>query len=119
VRNIAFSMTEAQIRNKTKSVTRRLGWADLKPGTLLQPVLKSQGLKKGEQVEKIGGPIRVVSVSVQQLRDITPQDVFREGFPKMTVREFVTMFKKTHRACYIDTKVTRIEFEYVDEESPS
>lgn len=112
---MSFAITTDQIRSRQKTVTRRVGWEFLKPGDLLQPIVKGQGLKKGETVEKIGGPIRVVNVSQQQLRDITPQDVFREGFPRMTVREFVTMFKKSHRACYVDTKVTRIEFEFVDE----
>jgi hypothetical protein len=84
----------------------------LKPGELLQPIVKGQGLKKGETVAKIGGPIRVVNVSRSPLNAITPQDVFREGFPAMTKADFVTMFKKSHRGCRVATIVTRIEFEY-------
>lgn len=117
VRNISFALTTEQIRNRTKTVTRRLGWKDLKPGTPLQPVVKGMGLKKGETVEKIGGPIRVVNVSRSPLNSISPQDVHREGFPQMTVREFVTMFKKSHRGCRVATEVTRIEFEYCDDEA--
>lgn len=81
---------------------------------MLQPVEQSQGLKKGETVTKVGGPIRVVSVERSPLNRITPQDVYREGFPDMTTREFVDMFKHTHRGCRVATVVTRIEFEYVD-----
>lgn len=114
MRNISFALTTAQIRNQTKTVTRRLGWQRLTPGTLLQPVVKGQGLKKGETVEKIGGPIRVVSVSRDPLNAITPQDVFREGFPQMTREEFISMFKRTHAGCYVGSLVTRIEFEYTE-----
>ncbi|MCR4375630.1 MAG: hypothetical protein NUW22_12355 [Acidobacteria bacterium] len=112
MRNISFALTTEQIRTQAKTVTRRMGWKDLKPGTLLQPVVKGMGLKKGESVEKIGGPVRVLSVSRQQLRDITPQDVYREGFPQMTREEFIWFFMKSHTGCYVDSPVTRIEFEY-------
>lgn len=117
MRNISFAMTTDQIRNKTKTVTRRLGWAFLKPGTLLQPVEKCQGLKKGERVRKIGDPIIVTDVSRAPLNSITPQDVHREGFPQMTVREFVKMFKKSHRGCRVGTEVTRIAFQYLRDEA--
>lgn len=59
---MSFALTSTQINDRTKTVTRRLGWSRLRPGTLLQPVVKAQGLKKGEKVQKVGGPIRVVSV---------------------------------------------------------
>lgn len=67
MRNMSFALTAEQIRNRTKTVTRRLRWFRLKPGALLQPVLKSQGLKKGEHVEKICGHIRVVGVRREPL----------------------------------------------------
>jgi len=113
---MSFALTTEQIRSKRKTVTRRLGWADLKPGTLLQPVVKGQGLKKGEHVEPIGGPIRVVRVDRVALNSITPQDVYREGFPQMTTREFIDMFKKSHRGCRVGSIVTRIAFEYAEAE---
>lgn len=52
MRNISFALTTEQIRNQTKTVTRRVGWANLKPGTLLQPIEKGQGLKKGDRARK-------------------------------------------------------------------
>lgn len=118
MRNISFALTTEQVRNRTKTVTRRLGWVNLKPGTLLQPVVKAQGIPKGGTVEKIGGPIRVVSVDRVVLGDISPQDVYREGFPQMTPREFVAMFKK-HMGGLKDQTVTRIQFEYVDPVVPA
>lgn len=114
MRNMSFALTTEQIRNRSKTVTRRVGWTFLKPGTLLQPVVKAQGIKKGEHVEKVGGPIRVLSTERAPLNAITPQDVYREGFPRMTTSEFVSMFKKTHVGCRVWTVVTRIEFEYVE-----
>ena len=46
MRNISFSMTTEQVRRREKTVTRRLGWSDLKPGTILQAVEKAQGLDR-------------------------------------------------------------------------
>jgi hypothetical protein len=111
MRNISFALTTKQIRNRTKTVTRRLGWRKLQPGALLQPVVKGMGLKKGETVEKIGGPIRVIHVSREPLSDITWEDVRREGF-QMTSMSFMLMFCD-HNRCTPDTEVTRIEFEYL------
>lgn len=111
MRNISFALTTEQIRNQTKTVTRRLGWRTLKPGTLLQPIVKGQGLKKGEQVETIDGPIRVVAVDRVVLGDIALSDVHREGFPHLTKPAFIRFFKQAN-GCRRDTKVTRIQFEY-------
>lgn len=95
-------------------MTRRVGWRFAKVGDVVQPVVKRQGLKKGETVEKIGGPIRFVAVDRVVLGDISHTDVFLEGFPQMTRREFVTMFKKANGGLK-DQVVTRIKFEYLPE----
>lgn len=119
MRQISFALTTAQVRAKTKTVTRRTGWTFLKVGTLLQPVAKAQGLKKGEHVEKIGGPIRVVHVSQEWMSDFVLRhsaldDVRREGFPDMTPEEFVAFFRGSHAdPSADDLRVTRIEFVYV------
>ncbi len=112
MRNMSFALTTEAVRAQKKTVTRRTGWKTLKPGTLIQPVVKGMGLKKGERVEKIGPPIRVLKVDRVVLGDISPQDVYREGFPEMTARQFVQMFKQ-HNGGLRDQVVTRIEFEYV------
>lgn len=119
--NMSFQLTTEQIRNRSKRVTRRLGWwrrkgrtaPQLKVGQLLQPIVKGQGLKQGERVEKIGGLIRVVSVRRELLYQIDRRDVVLEGFAAMEPAAFVEMFCKHHRITP-DTEVTRIEFEYVD-----
>jgi hypothetical protein len=111
-RNISFFLTQEQFKNKTKTVTRRLGWDNLKPGDILNGCVKCQGLKKGEKVQ-ILGQIRVKCVTKQPLNRITLDDVKKEGFPDMQSIEFVRMFCK-HMKCDPRTLVNRIEFEYVD-----
>src|SRR4051812_32985645 len=93
VRNISFALTTEQVRNRTKTVTRRIGWAFLQPGDLLQPIEKGQGIQKGGKVVRIGGPIRVVSVSGEWMSDFrhradAQEECRREGFPTMTPNEF-------------------------------
>jgi len=46
-------LTTSQIKNKPKTVTRRLGWWYLQPGNIINAVEKGMGLKKGEKVKKI------------------------------------------------------------------
>lgn len=133
MRNMSFALTTAQVRNQTKTVTRRLGWTRLKAGDHIQPVVKGMGLRKGESPEKIGGPITVVDVRRERLCDITPAECVLEGFPEMTPAQFVQMFRASHRVpaggpgqfaaggrrlrsvpCEPDEEVTRIEFAYVE-----
>lgn len=109
---MSFALTTPQVLARTKTVTRRLGWASLTPGTLLQAVEKGQGLKKGERVRKLC-VIRVTDVRREQLYLITAGDVVREGFPGMTPFEFVVFFNQANGTRPLDV-VTRIEFEYVD-----
>lgn len=113
MRNISFALTTEQVRNQTKTVTRRMGWAGLKPGTLLQPVVKAQGIKKGEHVEKIGAPILIKRVRREPLTAITGVEVLREGFPAMTCKAFIDFFCESH-GCEPWEKVTRIEFSYTE-----
>lgn len=116
--NMSFALTEAQILDQSKDVTRRLGWLKLKAGDLIQPVKKCMGLKPGEKVEKLGPPVRVVSVRREELHWITPDDCRREGFPDMTGDDFIAMFCATHKGCTPATEITRIEFAYTGGNTP-
>jgi hypothetical protein len=123
---MSFALTTRQVQLQQKSVTRRLGWIGLGPGELLQPVEKCQGLKKGERMVTIGGPIRVVAVRREPLSAITHEDCVREGFPTMSPGDFIRMFGATHRVreivngswqsrhCRPEDLITRIEFSYED-----
>jgi hypothetical protein len=112
-RNISFSMTADKIRDRTKTVTRRLGWTFLKPGTVLNACVKCMGLRKGEKIERIC-QIKVVSVRREFLYQIGLEDdgVAKEGYPEMRPIEFIRKFSDAMN-CHSRTRVTRIEFEYV------
>ena len=112
-RLMSFTLTTPQIRNRTKTVTRRNGWWFLKPGTILIAVEKAQGLKRGEKVKRLV-TIRVISTHAEELQEITAEDVVREGFPGWTPAHFIDMFCDTHN-CVRAALVNRIEFEYVEE----
>jgi len=115
MRNMSFAFTTEQIRNQTKTVTRRLGWKFLREYDLVQPIIKGMGLKKGEKVKKIGPPIRIVTVRRERLWQIAlyEHDISCEGFHNMMQAEFVEMFCR-HNRCEKDDIITRIEFEYTD-----
>lgn len=111
-------MSTEAVRNRTKAVTRRLGWQYLKPGDVLWAVERGQGLKKGEKVVSLA-LIRVLSVEREPLSDlelyVDPQyELECEGFPEDTVYDFIERFCTFNR-CHEDDLCNRIEFEYVDE----
>lgn len=117
MRNISFMLTKAQILDRSKTVTRRLGWLNLYPGDRLQGVEKSMGLKKGEAIKKLA-VIEVVSRCREPLEAMDclgygTIEVGKEGFPKLSGKQFVKMFCE-HMKCTPKTVITRIEFKYVD-----
>lgn len=121
MRNLSFALTTQQMRDRSKTVTRRKGtfWAKaLRPGDLVCAVEKSQGVKRGGIVRL--GVIRIVSVRVEPLDDIRwcvgsllVEETTAEGFPGMNSRDFVSMFIR-HMGGDGDQIVTRIEFEHTD-----
>jgi hypothetical protein len=116
---MSFALTTPQVLNRTKTVTRRVGWTFLTPGTLLQAIEKGQGLKKGEKVRKLAA-IRVTDVRREWMSDFSSyyrrDECAREGFPEMTPEEFNSFFRSTHPDPGADDlRVTRIEFVYVDD----
>ena len=111
-RNMSFALTKQQFLNRTKSVTRRLGWHTVKPGQVINAVEKSQGLKKGEHV-KVLGQIKVLTVRIEQLDAITFEECRREGFPDLLPSEFVEFFCKANN-CSPYQMVNVIEFMRID-----
>lgn len=128
MRNISFMLTKDQVVARTKDVTRRNGWANLKPGDVLRGVEKSQGLKKGEKIRPLC-TIRVVSVRREKLRRMTDDleygrtECVREGFPppheESDPAVFVEFFCRSHKGVTPDSEITRIEYGYVDREAPA
>ena len=112
MRNMSFALMTEQFSARTKTVTRRLGWQFLRPGDYVRGVRKAMGLKKGEAIESLG-VIRIVKVSREELRAITPEDVVKEGFPDWTPERFVMMLLAHYPKIGRGTIFTRIEFEHV------
>jgi hypothetical protein len=107
---MSFMLTKEQIRAKTKTVTRRLGWKNLQPGQQIQACVKCQGLKPGEKMQRLC-VLEIVSVRRERLDAITQQDCRAEGFPHLTPAEFVEMFCR-EMGCKPETEVHRIQFTY-------
>lgn len=110
-KNISFALTIPQFKNRTKTVTRRLGWRDLKPGDVLNGCEQCMGLKKGETLKKLG-QIVVIDTRMEPVNAITQADVIAEGFPDMTPSAFIDFFCKANH-CKPDTTVNRIEYRYI------
>jgi hypothetical protein len=111
---MSVALTEAQVRARTKTVTRRMGWLKLKPGDRLTLCPRVMGFRKGEHAELITD-VEIIAVRRERLDLITPDEVTAEGFPEMTPAEFVAFFCGSHKGCTPATEVTRIEWRWADE----
>lgn len=122
MRNMSFALTEPQILARTKTVTRRLGWLHLKVGDQLQPIRKGMGLKPGEQVVRLQGPIIVTGVRREELglmlydvqygrQEVALEGFFPHGDVFYTPKAFVEFFCKANK-CRPDIVLTRIAFAY-------
>ena len=111
-RLMAVSLTENQVRARTKTVTRRAGWLMLRPGDQLTLCRKVMGRRRGEPLERIAS-VEVRSVRREPLDAITAADVAAEGFPHMTPAEFIDFFCRSHRGCQPSSEITRIEWRYL------
>lgn len=67
MRNISFMLTKPQIRDLSKTVTRWVGWWNLKEGDVLRGAEKGMGLKAGEKVQPLA-TIRVASAKPEPLK---------------------------------------------------
>src|SRR5688572_27214348 len=117
MRMMSFALTERQLMDGSKTVTRRTGWQNLRAGDRLLAVRKAMGLKKGEKVQPLC-VIEVVSVKRQALGCIDQDDCAREGFPHLSPCEFIRFFtakvNTPGMGRYLgDISVTRIEFRKV------
>lgn len=111
-RNMSFMLTKEQVRNRTKTVTRRLGWWFLRGDEILNAVEQCQGLKKGAKIKRIN-LIQVVDTRPERLCEIDQRDCILEGFPDMNPDQFIEMFCSSHRGCQPETVINRIKFKYI------
>ena len=118
-RQMSFKLTQHQMRNRTKSVTRRVGWAFLKEGDLISAVVQGQGLKLNESPVRIG-MIRIIGCRAELLSRVVDDpeygksEMVLEGFPGMKPEDFVVMLEATNKDANVSI-INRIEFEFVEE----
>lgn len=117
MRVMSFALTERQLMDGTKDVTRRGGWRWLVEACArgerprLIAVRKSMGLRKGESVHKLA-EIEVIDARVEQLSEVTDEEATREGFPEWTGAEFVRFFCKK-MGVGPEVELTRIHFRVI------
>jgi hypothetical protein len=114
MRLMSFAMTPGAIRDRSKTVTRRIGWQKLPAGEQLQAIDRSP--RSGKGFERLA-VIETVDVRREPLRALLDDpeygaaEMVREGLPGMPVGEFIGHFGTPA------DEVTRIEFRYVEAES--
>lgn len=122
---MSVAYTEPAVRDRTKTVTRRLGWLFAKPGDRVTLCRKVMGRKKGEPLVRICD-VEIVDVRRESLallcdldgdRDYAREEVAREGFPDMDPGAFVLQFFTKAQGVSPVAEVTRIEWRYLDEEA--
>lgn len=126
MRRMSFNMTQQAMRDRRKTVTRRLGWKFLKPGDRLLAVDRIRVPK--DQAE-VFGVIEIVDVRTEPLeRMIIEQRAYGEpecileGFPPgmpdlplgYGALDFVSDFCRAN-GCAPDQIVRRIEFRFVED----
>ncbi len=110
--NVSFALTTPQIKDRSKTVTRRSGKRQYKPGQLIWAVDRCMGFKKGEHPNRLA-LLRVVSSRWEQLDAITYEECILEGFPEHGPQGFISMYCRANKV-KPDSLVQRIEFQYED-----
>lgn len=115
---MSVQLTEAAVRDRSKTETRRLGWLKLKPGTPLTLCRKVQGRRRRDgTVEPLVrlAEVEVVAVRRERVGAITSDEVDREGFPNWSRDPslFVDFFCRSMK-CTPETEVTVITWRYLD-----
>lgn len=115
---MSFALTIEAFNNRTKTVTRRLGWSFLKAGDVLMGVEKAQGIKKGElkrlhaiEVVKVGWePLE--QMHLYGINEVTKEGFSKDGFASLSIAGFINMFC-SKMDCTPNTMVNRIEFKHL------
>lgn len=126
-RLMSFAYTTDQIRARTKTVTRRLGWWEdrrgrrlIHPGDRLTGCAKVMGRKPGEPLVRLA-EVEVIDVRREPLSllltdpEYGAREVAAEGFPGMDPAEFIRRFFTVAQGVPAEQVVTRIEWRYLDE----
>lgn len=119
-RLMSVAFTEAAVRERRKTVTRRKGWLMLKPGDRLTLCRKVMGRKQGEPLVRVA-EVEVVSVRREPLcaiagdaSDLGAAELAREGFTDIDATEFMRRYFVEAQGIGPMDDVTRIEWRYLD-----
>ncbi|WP_157227486.1 hypothetical protein [Nocardia asiatica] len=115
---MSIALPEDAVRQRRKTVTRRLGWRHLRVGDQLTLCRKVMGRRGGEPLVRIT-TVEILDIRREPLHTITPDDVTAEGFPDYTPQQFIDFFCRTHHPCTPDTEITRIHWRYLDPPQPN
>jgi hypothetical protein len=113
---MSVAATTQAVLDRTKTETRRLGWAWLMPGVDLDLCRKVQGRRRAdgtvEPLERLAR-VHVWQTGRERLDAITQASVDREGVPGVsTPAEFVAFYCDTFKVTP-DTMVTVLRWEYL------
>ena len=122
-RLMSVAMTTQAVIERRKTVTRRKGWACLKPGDRLTLCRKVMGRKPGEPLVRLA-EVEVVSVRREPLHALTDDldygcaEVRLEGMtsddPGIFPSVFLDRYFVRAQGMTPDDEVTRIEWRYMD-----
>jgi hypothetical protein len=120
-RLMSCAYTEQQVIDRTKRVTRRLGWMTTRPGHELVLCRKVMGRRKGEPLVRLAR-VRVLEAYRESLQVLIERpawgaaEMILEGFPGMDPAVFIQTYFVTAQGVAPDTEVTRIRWEYLPHE---
>lgn len=119
MKRMSFSATIGQMRDGSKTVTRRDPgtWKQIQPGDRLLAIEKATGLKPGEKQVRIG-VIQITDIRVERLGLISePGEAQREGFAHWSM--FAAAWTAMHGTFEPDAMVRRIEFAHIHPAEPA
>ena len=100
--------TKDKILSREKDITRRL---PAKNGRRPATPNTTQKIKI-DRTPKTYGYIKIISVTMEKLGDITEEEAKREGFK--SVKEYLNYFKKVNKTDDLKTDIWRIEFKLME-----
>jgi len=109
---MSVALTTDAVRERRKTVTRRMGWEYAKPGDQIQLCEKVMGRRAGQPLVRIA-LVELTDVSRVRLDTIPPEECALEGLWHMSPDEFVAMFCATHKGATPDGLVTRLAWKYL------
>lgn len=105
-RLMSVSLSAESVRERRKTVTRRLGWRNLTPGTRLTLCRKVMGRRRVdgtlEPLVRLA-EVEVLSVRREKLWDITDEDIAAEGVDDLGLfEEYYTDTRQATPAAWVE-----------------